>query len=449
MPYLTVSSQIRGQIAKLASAKTLWVDTEIADFNTENPQLSLIQVTADYRDLTGDRVYIFDVLDQPELSQFFISQIMVNSRIEKVFHNAKYDLKFLGDDQAKNVTCTLEMAKNIPYYLLPVPNYQLKTLVKSLCNLSVDKSEQTGNWGQRLLTDKQLQYAKMDVIYLVQVDQLLRKLTEQISFDPVTEDLTLLTEKYQKIESEWQPLDVEISQIKEKIKEIMQTQELEKYNHFHLSSSVSLKVDFSQLAQLTYTEGIELDFWITLTKDIQKQLGRFINDPSLEIAEIPTWRLTVQNRQKSPRKNHYILIPEDLSQLNERYQEIESQWKLLDTEFTYLKERVKKAMQVQDLENSPNFKLANSPSLKVKFSQLAELTLSKRIELKFPVTLTKEIQEKLGNAIGKIAPQVEATTRWSLITKREPEQNQAAIATQPLASATTESQENEYDDLPF
>jgi len=39
---------------------------------------------------------------------------MLNPAIEKVFHQASYDLKFLGKTKAKNVTCTLEMA--IPYY---------------------------------------------------------------------------------------------------------------------------------------------------------------------------------------------------------------------------------------------------------------------------------------------------------------------------------------------
>jgi hypothetical protein len=39
----------------------------------------------------------------------------------------------LGKSKAKNVTCTLNWQK-IPYYLLPVPNYQLKTLAEQLCH---------------------------------------------------------------------------------------------------------------------------------------------------------------------------------------------------------------------------------------------------------------------------------------------------------------------------
>jgi len=170
MQYLTEVTEIRTQIAKFALARTLWLDTEIADWKTYFPKLSLIQVLTDHTDLTGESAYILDVLHKPDLAAYFVNQIMVNTEIEKVFHNASFDLRYLGGQLAKNVTCTLKISRKISRELLQVSNLQLKTLAAELCHFShVDKEEQGSDWGQRPLSKKQLQYATMDTVYLAAV----------------------------------------------------------------------------------------------------------------------------------------------------------------------------------------------------------------------------------------------------------------------------------------
>ncbi|HEY9638694.1 MAG TPA: ribonuclease D, partial [Coleofasciculaceae cyanobacterium] len=189
MFYLTKSDEIRSIITKIASAKTLWLDTETADWQTPNPRLSLIQVLAEPKDFIGECAYIIDVLDKPELVAYFVDQIMANPKIEKVFHNASYDVKFLGKEQAQNVTCTLKMARNLQWKSADIkqpPNLKLKTLAEELCQFSdVDKSEQGSDWGRRPLTEKQLQYAKMDTVYLAQVHLRLLELANPIKTKPV------------------------------------------------------------------------------------------------------------------------------------------------------------------------------------------------------------------------------------------------------------------------
>ena len=170
MHYLTQSTEIYNQISQLSLSKTLWIDTEIADWYTDKPKLALIQVLADYTDLTGESAYIFDVLDKPDLTVYFINQIMVNSQIEKVFHNASFDLKYLGKELAQNVTCTLKIARKITKEVLQTTNLKLKTLAAELCQFShVDAEEGTSDWGKRPLTQKQLNYAAMDTVYLATV----------------------------------------------------------------------------------------------------------------------------------------------------------------------------------------------------------------------------------------------------------------------------------------
>ncbi|MDB9475321.1 DNA translocase FtsK [Dolichospermum circinale] len=170
MHYLTEASEIYQQISQLSLSKTLWIDTEIADCYTDKPKLALIQVLADYTDLTGESAYIFDVLDKPDLAVYFINQIMVNSQIEKVFHNAGFDLKYLGKELAQNVTCTIKIAKKITKEVLQTTNLKLKTLAAELCQFShVDAEEGSSDWGKRPLTQKQLNYAAMDTVYLAAV----------------------------------------------------------------------------------------------------------------------------------------------------------------------------------------------------------------------------------------------------------------------------------------
>lgn len=173
MHYLTKPTDIYLIITQFTAYSTLWIDTETADWQTSNPKISLIQVLADPTDLIGNNAYILDVLNKPDLVTYFVNQIMANPSIEKVFHNATYDVRFLGKELAQNVTCTWKMAKKLKKKSAEIkllPNLKLKTLSEELCNFSnVDKTEQSSDWGRRPLSEKQLQYAKMDTVYLAQV----------------------------------------------------------------------------------------------------------------------------------------------------------------------------------------------------------------------------------------------------------------------------------------
>ncbi len=418
MPYLIVANDIKALITKFSKSRILWIDTEIADY-ISNPKLSLIQVLADSKDLTGDPTFLLDVLDQPELVKYFVDQIMINANIEKVMHNANYDIRFLGNDDAQNVTCTLNMARKIPYYILPLPDRKLKTLIEKICNIGyVDKTEQSGDWGKRPLTENQLQYATMDAVYLARVHGHLLEIIDKCYPDPASENLTALGEKYQKIESQWKPLDSEFAEVKERIKAGMLATKLKDSAYFELSSSIAMKVDFMTLAHLTQAEGIELHFPVTLTKEIQRQLGQLIEHPSLEVEEMQSLRLIFNAQQRQKLNNKIVQKPvNDLIALGERYKEILPEWKFLDSEVDHLKERVKKAMVVQNKGNTPHFKLSSSSLIKVDFARLARLVESVGIELNFRVTLTQYIQKRLGEAINQIDVEVEYITSWRMRAK--------------------------------
>jgi ribonuclease D len=286
MAYFTDTRQIQAVINNYSTASILWIDTEVADYQTRNPRLSLIQVLAETQDDSSESVDILDVIDYPEGVEQWIETVMSNPGIEKVFHNAKYDQKFLGKNRGINITCTLEMAKKIPFYQLPVSNYQLKTLALRLSDFSeIDKQEQNSNWGQRPLTQQQLNYAKMDVIYLRQVHQKLLDLSQQCFPHPATENVSDLIRQYQEIQPQWQLLNSEIEHLKQRIKQGMAAQNIQETHQFKLSASErqTYTVGLGELAEFVVQHPLNSHVSIPLTQALQKQLGEALDQLPLEI----------------------------------------------------------------------------------------------------------------------------------------------------------------------
>ena len=300
MPYLTAAREIRSLITEYTTAKTLWIDTEVADYKTRNPRLSLIQVLANPEDMTGNSVYLLDVLDKSDVIANFVERIMVNDAIEKVFHNAGYDVKYLGAKKAKNITCTLEMAKKIPVYLLPLPNYQLKTLATKLCNFhDINKQEQTSDWGKRPLTEEQIEYAYLDCIYLAQVHLRLLELEANLKIDPIREDLSLLTARYIEIEQQQKIIKSEFEHLQERVKQAMLVQNISETSSCKLTSyeRKTIKTQFQELVDLVENQGVDLDFTITLTEDIRKNLGVNLEKLTVNVDINTYWKITPKNQE--------------------------------------------------------------------------------------------------------------------------------------------------------
>lgn len=300
MPYLTEVDDILEAIAHLRQARTLWIDTEVADYKSKDKaKVSLIQVLDDSTDLSGDQVSVLDVLEKPKLVNEFIEKIMINPSIEKVIHYATYDLQYLGGKRkAKNVTCTWEIAKSIPYYIIPLPNYQLKTLAESLCHFPpIDKSEQGGDWGKRPLSEKQLAYAKMDSVYVAQVHHRLLQLSQLTNPNPDTEDIDALVTRYRQIEPHWKELDTEIAHLKTRIKKVMAQRKLTTLNGFQLSSQnrTTRMIKINELVKVLSSYEQTFDLSLRVTSDWSKALGKIFED--LPIEEIKETILILREKE--------------------------------------------------------------------------------------------------------------------------------------------------------
>lgn len=107
---------------------------------------------------------------------------MVNENIQKVFHNASYDVKFLGGtNQVQNIFCTYKLSQKLSLEQLGTSNRQLKTLASYLCGFTIEENEQGSDWAMRPLTEKQIKYAVMDIIFLTQVHQKLEHIYNSFS----------------------------------------------------------------------------------------------------------------------------------------------------------------------------------------------------------------------------------------------------------------------------
>ena len=147
------------------------VDTEFMWETTYYPQLCLIQIA------TVNNIYLIDALAGLDLSS--LKPILENNNIEKIVHDGIHDLRILSTEigaQFNNVFDTQIAAE-----LLDI-DFQI-----SLANLliyfdiaTLDKSSKRSNWAKRPLSEKQISYAKNDVLYLITLTQTLKsRLTQQ------------------------------------------------------------------------------------------------------------------------------------------------------------------------------------------------------------------------------------------------------------------------------
>jgi ribonuclease D len=272
-------ADIRSAIAQCQEQTCLWLDTEVADCFTKQPRLSLIQIA------TANDVMVLDVLDRPKLIAEFIAAIMVPAHIEKVFHNAAFDLRFLGGTTAMNVTCTYKLAKKIPVGLLPVTNHQLKTLAEHfVTGVQVDKSEQVSDWSLRPLRPEQLHYAQMDAVYLAKVHLGLLALQEQSpAIDPQAENIAQLSQRYQELEQQIKPLTMERDQLKDRLQAAMAAQGCKETSEYRLQTQnrSTKKCNLAELAQLASQQGLT-DIQISLPKDLLQQLGESIEQLQIQ-----------------------------------------------------------------------------------------------------------------------------------------------------------------------
>ena len=139
------------------------IDTEATGLKIpERDKLSLIQICGENSD-----VYII----QPDRKTYKapnLVSVLENNKIQKIGHFLRFDklaLEYFLKCKIKNIFCTKISSKIVRTY---TDSHGLKNLVQEFCNKNLDKKQGSSDWNKDIneLSDKQLEYAANDVIYL-------------------------------------------------------------------------------------------------------------------------------------------------------------------------------------------------------------------------------------------------------------------------------------------
>ncbi|MGB3291584.1 MAG: ribonuclease H-like domain-containing protein [Phormidesmis sp.] len=169
-------------------AEAVAVDTETMGLNPLRDRLCLIQLS----DADG---YVSAVrIARGQTAAPNLQQLLEAQNITKIFHFARFDLAtlqhYLGIVTTP-VFCTKIASKIARTYS---PSHGLKSLVKELEGIELDKSQQSSDWGNvAALSDEQLSYAANDVRYLHSLrDQLTDMLKREERWKIMQQCLTCL-----------------------------------------------------------------------------------------------------------------------------------------------------------------------------------------------------------------------------------------------------------------
>jgi len=166
IPYIDTESHLITFCDSIKDSKWLAIDTEFVREKTYYPQLCLIQVSNGIELACIDPIALNSI--EPLLDIFY------DTRITKVFHAASQDLEIFAN--LRNELPTPLFDTQIAAALLGHGNQiSYAALVKSYCDVDLDKSHSRTDWSRRPLSDAQIQYAADDVRYLGEVYGLLKQ----------------------------------------------------------------------------------------------------------------------------------------------------------------------------------------------------------------------------------------------------------------------------------
>ena len=172
MKIIKLQEDITPEIASSFSG-SIAIDTEATGLQIpERDKLSLIQICGE----DGD-VYII----QPNRKTYKapnIVSVLENDKIQKIGHYLRFDknaLEYFLKCKLKNIFDTKIASKIVRTY---TDSHGLKNLVQEFCNKNLDKRQGSSDWNRNIndLSEKQLEYAANDVVYLHKIKLELEKM---------------------------------------------------------------------------------------------------------------------------------------------------------------------------------------------------------------------------------------------------------------------------------
>ena len=172
MKIIKLKEDITSEIAN-SFKNSIAIDTEATGLQIpERDKLSLIQICDE-----KDNVYIIQPNKKTYKAPNLVS-VLENNKILKIGHFLRFDksaLEFFLKCRLQNIFDTKIASKIVRTY---TDSHGLKNLVQEFCNKNLDKRQGSSDWNKDIndLSDKQLEYAANDVIYLHKIKSDLEKM---------------------------------------------------------------------------------------------------------------------------------------------------------------------------------------------------------------------------------------------------------------------------------
>ena len=172
MKITKIKEDITSEIAN-SFKNSIAIDTEATGLQIpERDKLSLIQICDE-----DSNVFII----QPNKNNFKapnLVSVLENEKILKIGHFFRFDksaLEFFLNCKLRNIFDTKIASKIVRTY---TDSHGLKNLVQEFCNKSLDKRQGSSDWNKDLndLSEKQLEYAANDVVYLHKIKSELERM---------------------------------------------------------------------------------------------------------------------------------------------------------------------------------------------------------------------------------------------------------------------------------
>ncbi|MHC5064006.1 MAG: ribonuclease D [Planctomycetota bacterium] len=151
-------------VTRLERQSAIALDTEANPLFAYQERLCLIQISTSKRD------YLLDPLSGLNLG--LLAPVLADPGLQKIMHGAEYDILLLKRSHPFEISGLFDTM--VAATSLGIPSPGLASLLKRTAGVQIDKKYQRSDWGKRPLTDGQLEYARCDTRYLLDLAQDLR-----------------------------------------------------------------------------------------------------------------------------------------------------------------------------------------------------------------------------------------------------------------------------------
>jgi len=163
--YIRTPEALAETVAAFRREPLVAADTEAASFHRYRDRIFLVQLS------TRARTVIVDPLALADLSP--VGELLADRDVEKVFHDADYDLRILDRDYGFRAARIFDT--RIAAQLAGEPAIGLAALLEKYAGVKLAKEHQKADWSRRPLSPAMLAYAAADTQHLPALRDALRE----------------------------------------------------------------------------------------------------------------------------------------------------------------------------------------------------------------------------------------------------------------------------------